>query len=362
MNDMNIHIKLDKFLEDALYYYDLPGLSVSLAGKDGFDYTGAFGYSNYSKKLPLEKTHYFHMGSITKLFTGTAVLKLASQSRFSLDDKVVSFLSWFSVGSSRATGESYKDITIRQLLSHTSGMDDVKDYGWDRPETDEGALKRYCMSPDVAGSVLLWRPGEGGFRYSNMAYELLGAIIAEVSGINFEEYVKQNIFAPLGMDSSTLLTFQRSANDSLDLISLEAAGLAMPHSKDRDNHIVLEKYYPYNRAHGPSSTLTTNMEDIRKWGAAWIYRSPVIQEVADLYDPWAPLASVPNNGEQIGLSWFVRQQNGYTLYGHEGTDDGFRASLWLCPELELSITVCSNLTGAPVKKINKQIFDIITEK
>jgi len=358
----NILSKLNKFLEDALFYYDLPGLAAGLTGKDGFDYTGFFGYSNFPQKIPLKTTHYFHMGSITKLFVGAAVLKLASQNKFSLDDKVSSLLPWFFIAQNNATGDSYKKITIRQLLSHTSGLDDVKDYGWARPETDEGALKRYCMSAEVTGSSLLWRPGEGGFRYSNMAYELLGTLIAEVSGIDFEDYVKQNLFGPLGMDNSTLLTFERSANGSLDLSSLEAAGMVMPHSKDQDNHIILEKHYPYNRAHGPSSTLTTNIEDIKRWAAAWINKSPVVSEIIGPNYPWSPLATVPNNGEQIGLSWFIRQQNGYTLYGHEGTDDGFRASFWICPELGISITVCSNLTGAPVKKINKQIFDILIER
>lgn len=353
--------RLDNYLKEALYYYDLPGLSAGVRGRGGFDYTAAFGFSNFPEKKPLTTNHYFHMGSVTKLFTGISVLKLVSEGKLSLDDKLASRLPWFSVTANSSTGDTFRKITLRHLLSHTSGLDDVKDYRWDQPETDEGALKRYCMSQEVAGSSLLWEPGEGGFRYSNMAYELLGALVAEVSGTNFEEYVRQNFLSPLQMDHSTLLTFERSPYGSLDLGSLEAACVAMPHSKDADKHIVLEKHFPYNRAHGPSSTLTTNLEDIKKWADAWIFQSPVIQGALGSEDPWKPLSMVPNNGEAIGLSWFIRQQNGYTLYGHEGTDDGFRASFWICPELQLSITVCSNLTGAPVKKINKQIFDILTE-
>ena len=68
-------------------------------------------------------------------------------------------------------------------------------------------------------------------------------------------------------------------------------------------------------------------------------------------------ATVPNNGEKMGLGWFMRRQKGYQLYGHEGTDDGFRASFWICPELDLGIVVLSNLSGAPVKKLNKKLFD-----
>ena len=72
-------------------------------------------------------------------------------------------------------------------------------------------------------------------------------------------------------------------------------------------------------------------------------------------------ATVPNNGEKMGLGWFMRRQGGCRLFGHEGTDDGFRASLWICPEKDLVICVLSNLSGAPVKKMNKKIFDRIQE-
>lgn len=70
-------------------------------------------------------------------------------------------------------------------------------------------------------------------------------------------------------------------------------------------------------------------------------------------------AEVPNNREKMGLGWFMRRQLGYQLYGHEGTDDGFRASLWICPEKKLAIAVLSNLSGAPVKRLNKKLFERI---
>ena len=62
----------------------------------------------------------------------------------------------------------------------------------------------------------------------------------------------------------------------------------------------------------------------------------------------------------MGLGWFMRQQDGYTFTGHEGTDDGFRASFWICREAEAAIVVLSNITGAPVKKMNKNLFKEIS--
>lgn len=348
--------KLDDFIKKALVNYDLPGLAVGIrigeAGgseRDGLVYRGAAGYKDYIAKEPLLPEHIFHMASVTKLFVGTSILQLWEKGRIDLDDHLTDYLPWFEM-----KDERYRLITIRQLLSHTSGMPDVKDYCWDRPETDEGALERYVRSAEVREAYLLWDPADARFSYSNIGYEILGTVIAAVSGMPFENYVRNNIFLPLGMKDSTLLSFERGIYDEKG----PDQNLCTPHEKDEGKNIVRSKDFPYNRAHGPSSTLTSNVIDLEKWGEAHLKRLLLKK---DTYDAaWKNHALVPNNGEHIGLSWFRREQNGFVLYGHEGTDDGFRASFWICPELELVISVCANISGAAVKKINKQLFDLLT--
>ena len=351
--------KLDKFLEETLFYQDLPGLAVGITAGEkspshlkGLNYKGTAGFKDFLTREPLKPEHIFHMASVTKLFVGTAVMQLVSAEKLSLGTKAVDVLPWLTM-----QDERLNDIALIHLLTHTAGLGDVEDYGWDRPETDGGALRRYLESEEVTRSRLLWAPGSGKFQYSNMGYEMLGSIIAEASGMSFEEYVAAHIFKPLGMLDSTLLTHERTGG-SLQLEDLSKAGLAMPHTKDKNNHITLEEHYPYNRAHGPSSTLTTNLFDMEKWARANLNKALLTKETHE--EMWKPYAEVPGNGEEIGISWFIRRQNGYTLYGHEGNDDGFRASFWICPELDLHIVVASNLSKAPVKKINKSVFDILT--
>jgi CubicO group peptidase (beta-lactamase class C family) len=77
---------------------------------------------------------------------------------------------------------------------------------------------------------------------------------------------------------------------------------------------------------------------------------------------WESFCTVPNNGEKICLSWFSREQNGFRLYGHEGADVGFRSSFWICPELDLFVILCCNLSGAPLKTIGKSIFQLISNE
>lgn len=341
---------VDEFLKKAANNYDLPGLAVGIYGGAGNEYKNAVGYKDYIAKKPMDKNNIFHCASVTKLLTGTSVMQLDEQGAIDIEGKIKEYLPWFEMDDPR-----FLDITVKQMLSHTSGLPDVEDYHWDKPETDEGALERFCKSEEVKACNLLWNPDENRFAYSNIAYELLGSLVATVSGMPYEEYVKRNIFVPLGMNNSTLLTFQRDMSE-----------VCTPHGKDEEKHIIKEKFFPYNRAHGPSSTLTSNVEDLEKLAKGFI---DILNEDNDgnqsiiskecLLNAWEEIALVPNNGEKICTSWFKRMQGEYILYGHEGTDDGFRASFWICPELELSISVLSNISNAPVKKISKQIFELL---
>ncbi len=337
--------KLNDHLSKVAFYYDIAGLVAGIGStggpaEDGLVYKGAAGWWNIEAKEAMRTDAVFHMASVTKIFVGTAIMLLAERGALDIDQTVAGCLPWFRMNDKR-----YSEITIRQVLTHTAGLPDVSDYHWDEPETDEGALKRYVTSSEVANASLLWDPSDRKFSYSNIGYEILGAIIAEISGMTFEDFVDFSIFKPLGMKNSTLLTFER-----------DMKAVCAPHYKNAQNHIVVADVFPYNRAHAPSSTLTSDISDIGRWALAHLEKRILKKETYE--DVWKKYALVPNNGEHICLSWFAREQAGYQLYGHEGTDDGFRSSFWLCPDLGIYITVNANMTGAPTKKIGKQLLDI----
>jgi CubicO group peptidase (beta-lactamase class C family) len=328
--------KLDEFVEKAQVNYDLPGLAVGVGIYEGsemgnvqFSYKKVVGYKDWETKEPLLEDDIFHMASVTKLFVGTSIMQLCEKGKIDLEGTILDYLPWFTMADDR-----YKNITIGQMMSHTSGMPDVKDYCWHSPEIDEGALERYVRSELVSKEHLLWSPEEAKFAYSNIAYETLGVIIAEVSGMPFEEYVDKNILQPLEMEDSTLLTYERGIYNKEEGPD---KNLCTPHEKDSEKNIVKVAHFPYNRAHGPSSTLTSNLVDMEKWAIANIKKTILKPETYDIM--WTSQALVPNNGEDMCLSWFKREQNGFDLYGHEGTDDGFRSSFWICPERQLAITV-----------------------
>lgn len=348
-------VGLDKVCEDfldmAMDLYDIPGVAIGVSFGDDYKFKGARGYKNYITKAPLSADHIFHCASVSKMFTAMGIMKLVADGTLNLEDRLVDLLPDLSIGDKRCEG-----IKLWQMLTHTSGLGDVEDYHWDTPAMNDDALKDFAMSDEVRKTPMLWAAGEGGFRYSNMAYELMGLIIAEKSGMTYEQFVAENLLVPAGMDDSTFLTYERTGG-TLDLSVIDRTNMAMPHTKAEDNSMILEKYYPYNRQHAASSTLTSNIDDLLKWAAVNINKNMLPDELYD--EIWKEYATVPNNGEKMGLGWFMRKQHGYTFVGHEGTDDGFRASFWFCRELELAIVVLSNMSNAPVKKLNKKLFDAI---
>lgn len=390
----------ENFLNKTMELNDLPGLVIGLAFGDE-EWVGASGVRDVTDRDPLQEGDVFHCASVSKLLTSTAIMQLFEEGVINIEDRLCNVLPDLEI-----EDERWREIRVWQMLSHTSGIGDVDDYHWEEALTGKTALRDYVYSEEVKQLPLLWAPGEGGFRYSNIAYEMLGHIVAEKSGMSYEDYVKENILVPAGMMDSTMKTYERvggiegeacpDITDRIRRLNREVAEIggeraaaetggveneaaetgrpnalwkpmALPHEKLEDRSIAPVKFYPYNRAHGPSSTLTSTASDLLKLGR-WHMAGIRCAETGAAYDAGMPLkrdtygriiteyATVPNNGEKMGLGWFMRKKDGHTFYGHEGTDDGFRASLWICPELETTIAVISNLSGAPVKKINKQLF------
>lgn len=341
-----------------------------------FEYISTRGYRDFTMRSSchaalLHHDDIFHCASVSKLFTSAAILMLINASdELSLNSRVAELLPDLPFADKR-----FRNIRLWNMLTHTSGLGDCSDYHWDNPQTGLNALRDYVYSDEVCMQPMLWLPqgspasADNKFRYSNVAYEILGHIVSEYSQIispiklSYEEFISKYLLEPAGMTSSSMNTFARRDRNT--------GRLARPHVKAADNSIIPAGHYPYNRAHAPSSTLTSNVTDLLRWGRLHInsckgrYESPVIFS-KDFYNViWREYATVPNNGEKMGLGWFMRKQKAggleYSLYGHEGTDDGFRASFWICPELELVSAVLSNISNAPVKKINKRLFALAAE-
>src|SRR5882672_6076715 len=242
--------QLQPILEQFVQWQEIPGLAIGIVENDQLVYAHAFGLKHLGRPAdPLTTRSLFHMASITKPFVGTSIMQLVERGILDLDAPVVKYLSYF-----RLADDRYNQITVRQMVTHTSGMPDVDDYEWDKPQFDDGALERYVRS--LTNQKLLFAPGER-VQYSNMAFEILGDVVAKASGESFDDYVQRHILAPLQMTDSTLLL--RQANPTL---------LTWGHELDEQGVPFPSRVFPYNRMHSPSSNLHSNVPDMARWAIA----------------------------------------------------------------------------------------------
>jgi CubicO group peptidase (beta-lactamase class C family) len=333
---------LDPLIEKGLHDDPTPGLAIGVVHNGRVVYARGFGKMALGPSgKPVTPETVFHMASVTKPFVATCVMQLWEQGKVDLDAPVVKYLPYFRLSDPR-----YRAITVRQMLTHTSGMPDVEDYEWDKPQYDDAALERYVKG--LAPLKLMWAPGTK-MAYSNIAFEVLGDLVAKVSGMTFEEYADTHILKPLGMASSTLLIKQA-----------DPAKLAQGYTRPRDGgyeSIHPVPAYPYNRPHTPSSNLHSNVDDMLRWATANLNHGELdgkrILKVSTYDLMWKPAVDVefckgPDNtdckkpGGQVGISWFIETKEGHTVISHGGGDDGFATGIVLIPDLGVGIVFMQN--------------------
>ncbi len=329
------------FCEGIISDYDLPGLAVGIVKDNEIVYARGFGKLNVGSEEKVNMSSLFHMASISKPFVATAIMQLVEQGKMDLDSTVLYYLPYFKL-----EGGDYDQITIRQMLNHISGMPDVQDYHWEDPVYDEGALERYVRS--ISKEEMIAPPGEK-FAYSNMAFECLGDVITKVTGLSFADYVKQKILDPTGMEESTFLKTEGLPEN-----------WAAPHI--RFTRPQAWDGYPYNRQHGPSSTLHSSAQEMCRWAIINLERGTsqgsTILEASSydlLWKSWFPTGEKSS----VGLSWFLGSYRGEAKVEHGGGDTGFNTSLVLLPEKSMAVVVLCNLSPAPVGKISNAALDIL---
>jgi CubicO group peptidase (beta-lactamase class C family) len=319
--------ELQPLIEDFVHQQQIPGFAIGVIQDDRLVYAHGFGVRHLADEHdPVTSRSLFHMASITKTFVATSIMQLVEAGKVNLDAPVVQYLPYFRIADDR-----YRTITVRQVVTHTSGMPDVEDYEWDKPQYDDGALERYVRS--LSNQKLIFAPGTD-FRYSNMAFEVLGDLIAKVSGESFDDYVQNHILAPLKMQDSTLLI--KKTNSEL---------MTWGYERDKDGHVFPSKVYPYNRMHSPSSNLHSNVEDMSRWALANLNHGEldgkrILKE--QTYDiMWKPAHKVGDD-RAVGISWFLGEYRGHATVSHGGGDTGYATFLVLIPEKRVAVVLMAN--------------------
>jgi CubicO group peptidase (beta-lactamase class C family) len=328
--------KLDAVLEEIMTRWGIPGLGVGIVHENEIVYAKGFGVQSLETRAPVTPDSIFCTASIAKCFVASAVMQLVEQGKLHLDAPLVQYLPYF-----RLDDERYRQITLRQILSHTSGMPDMDESEYDElvshPETDEGAAERYVRG--LSRRKMVAAPGER-FLYSNIAYNVLGDLIAKLSGQTFEAYMKEHALRPAGMSESTFF-FPEVARDRL----------AVPHL--RAPEMIVNPVYPYHRADAPASFLHSTVIEMCHWGIACLnqglYSGQHFLSPASYDLMWTPVApwGHPPFYENVGLGWTLGHFDGVRTVGHGGMGFGWTDFLVLLPEKRrAAIIMCNEESSA----------------
>jgi CubicO group peptidase (beta-lactamase class C family) len=336
---------IDAFMQSLIDTAKIHGITIAITKDKEIVYSKAFGVANSQTKDNLRPEHIFHVASISKTFTATAVMQLAEKGKIDINKPLVHYLPYFKMDDER-----YKTITIKQMLNHTSGIPDVEDYEWEKAVADEGAAERYNRS--LSDQKLVSAPGEE-FNYSNMAFDIMADLVAKVSGMSFEKYVKENILMPLQMRESSFYAPE-----------IKKSLRTTPHTGMPP---VVSTVYPYNRMHAPSSTLNTNVLELSSWAIANMYDGEY--KGKRIFSPktyalmTTPTFTIDEERQlSIGLSWFIYKHDGILTREHSGGDLGYRSMLTIMPEKKLGIIILSSQDQLDMDQIRNKVRDIVLAK
>jgi D-alanyl-D-alanine carboxypeptidase len=337
--------EIDRYLKEEMKAEQIPGLAYAVVSNGKIIDSGGYGYANVELKAPVTPHSLFNIGSIGKTFTATAIMLLQKDGKLSINDPVNKYLD--------SLPDSWKNITIKHLLSHTSG---IKDYAFDFPgysfipkdrRQDISESKFIRMATDLP---LNFQPGER-WAYSNSNFVLLGFIIHKLAGKPIGDFMKERIFDPAGMKETRY-------TDVHEIIPNRAGGYLL--DEDNNNKLINGEYVSNFFSKMGDMGILTTATDLARWSIA--QDEAKILDSQTLEQMWAPsklATSVEATGlvgGNYGLGWGVSNHRGYKEIGHGGSFiNGYTSALSCYPEKNFAVIVLTNLNPTNVSWIGFHI-------
>lgn len=319
--------KVDDFVQAEMQKQRIPGVSLAVVKNGQIILAKGYGYANVEHHVPVKPETIFQSGSIGKQFTATAVMMLIEEGRINLDEKISKYLG--------DVPDSWQNITVRHLLTHTSGLTDYPDdFDFRRDYTEAELLKRaQAITP-------AFKPGEK-WQYSNLGYVTLGILIHKVSGKFYGDFLQERIFKPLGMSTTRIIS-------EADIVPNRAAGYHFVKNELKNQDWV-------------SPTLNTTADgalyftvlDMAKWDAA-LYGESLLKKTS-LQQMWTPVRLNNSKAADYGFGWSLGQVNGHRIIEHGGAWQGFTSYIARYVDDKITVIVLDNLAGGNAGKIARHV-------
>ena len=316
-------------------------------------FTGVYGYASRAWKIKNTLATRFDTASVTKLFTAVATLQLMDQNRLAFDTGVIDFLNLVGTGIS-------KDVTVFQLLTHSSGIGDDADEEagesyealW-KTKPNYAVIETVDFLPQFIHQPPNFPPGQG-CRYCNCGYILLGLLIEKISGMKYRDYVRQNIFSKAGMVQSDFLRMDRVHEDVAE---------GCDPLRDEEGHIVgwKKNIYSFPPIGSPDSGAHVTANDLDRFlraVKAGELLSPRLTEA--FFTPQVHYRAVDDGTEKYGygLWFFVDPADQVVYYEKDGINVGVSGLIRHYPKEDINVVLLSNMESGvwkPIRKVHEMV-------
>ena len=325
------------WMEGQVAYRGLPGIAVGVVYDQQLVWATGFGFADIKNRLPMTPRTKFRMASHSKMFAAIAIMQLREEGKLRLDDPVQKYLPWFQA---KPAGDDDGVITIEQLLSHVSGLQREAGDHWstnDFPTMDE-LKKLYSSRQSAFAPSVRWK-------YSNLAFAVAGAIVEQVTGQTWGDYVDRNIFQPLGMTESS--------------VDKNVPGLTVPYGRRMPDGT--REVLPFIDARGMAAAtgVTSNVTDMAKFVSANFRHGPRGGSQIVSSGSWREMhrvRAVENNWMNgTGLGFDMRRIGDKTYVGHGGGYLGNTTQTQIQLDDKIGVIVLTNTNDSNVGDIARQL-------
>ena len=345
----------DDYVNKAIKDWEVPGVAIAVIKDDKIVFAKGYGVREMGKSDKVDENTVFAIGSSSKAFTSAAIAMLVDEKKLKWDDKVTEYLPGFELYDPYVT----REMTVRDLLSHRIGLE-RGDQLWYATDYSREDILRRIRYLEPSSSV------RSKFGYQNIMYLAAGQILPSVANKNWDDYMNERIFKPLGMkDTNTSIRLLKGKNN-----------VATPH-QTVDDKLQPVAYRLIDNI-GPAGSINSNVVDMAQWvrlqlnngkydgkqliSAANIKEMQTSQTIMRIEGAY-PIIYPDAHFLSYGLGWFLSDFRGKKLVEHGGAIDGMRAEVAMIPEENIGVVILTNAGGTLLPQfLSYRIFDAFMGK
>lgn len=344
--------ELKTLIKAEMEKHGITGISIALVDDQDIVWAEGFGYADKDKKIKADENTVYRVGSISKLITDIATMQLQEQGKLDIDEDITKYISEFTINN---PFETDKPTTLRQLMSHCSGFlreSPVGSYFDDK----EPSIKESVES--IYGQDLVYE-AETKMKYSNIGITLVGYTVQRISGEPFEDYVRENILKPIGMESSDYVL----TDELKERLSVAYMWVAESHTAEGKQ--IEAPVFKLGTV--PAGNLYSTVEDLGRFHSCLFAGGKMgdkqIIKEETLKEMFTRQFENRVKNARFGLGFVVGERHGHMTYGHGGAVYGFSSSFIGMPDHKIGVVVLSNedIANAVTDKIALRALELMYE-